>query len=373
MSDDFGSDSDDLADFIAAETRAIASENGKRKREDEDEKISPAKHTRIATSPSSILANKVLKKEFGLDGFRSKQEAAITRLLDGESAVIIFPTGAGKSLCYQVPAVAFKYQDEQNGTRVREQSGITLVISPLIALMKDQVDALLRRKIRAAMFNSTMTRDQYIATQEDLRRGRLDLLYCAPERLNIEGFIASLKAIPGGIRLLAVDEAHCISEWGHSFRPDYLKIARFAQEANVERIACLTATATPKVAQDICDAFFIPREGLFVTTTYRPNLRLLAQANTKDFDYVKGLVTFLEKNPGPTIVYVTIQKGAFFLADSLVRLGFPAKPYHAGMPVEVRSKTQDEFLASGMYHFPNDRYPWHAKHTNLRAWLMSFR
>jgi hypothetical protein len=212
--------------------------------------------------------------------------------------------------------------------------------------MKDQVDALLRRGIKAAVLNSSVSRDYYLATQGDLRNGNLDLLYCAPERLNSEGFIASLKDIPGGIRLLAVDEAHCISEWGHSFRPDYLKIARFAKEANVERVVCLTATATEKVAKDIRDAFSIPHEGLFQTTMYRPNLRLLAEAIPKGTDYQAKLITHLRRYPGPTIVYVTLQKGAELLADSLVRQGFPARPYHAGMSTEVRTKTQDDFLSS---------------------------
>jgi superfamily II DNA/RNA helicase len=220
------------------------------------------------------------------------------------------------------------------------------VISPLIALMKDQVDALLRRGIKAAVLNSSVSRDYYLATQDDLRNGRLDLLYCAPERLNSEGFIASLKDIPGGIRLLAVDEAHCISEWGHSFRPDYLKIARFAKEANVERVICLTATATDQVAKDIRDAFAIPEEGLFKTTMYRPNLRLLAEANPKGSDYKAKLIAHLRKYPGPTIVYVTLQKGAELLAADLVQRGFPARPYHAGMSPDVRTKTQDDFLAS---------------------------
>jgi superfamily II DNA helicase RecQ len=212
--------------------------------------------------------------------------------------------------------------------------------------MKDQVDALLRRGIKAAVLNSSVSRDYYLATQDDLRHGRLDLLYCAPERLNSEGFIASLKDIPGGIRLLAVDEAHCISEWGHSFRPDYLKIARFAKEANVERVVCLTATATTKVANDIRDAFAIPEEGLFQTTMYRPNLRLLAEATPKGTDYKAKLVAHLRKFPGPTIVYVTLQKQAETLAANLVKQSFSAKPYHAGMSTEVRSKTQDDFLAS---------------------------
>ncbi|OAG04250.1 ATP-dependent DNA helicase [Paraphaeosphaeria sporulosa] len=266
--------------------------------------------------------------------------------MDGGSATIVFPTGGGKSLCYQVPAVAFRYQDEAFGSRTREMSGITLVVSPLIALMKDQVDALVRRKIKAAVLNSSTSRDQFLATQEDLRNGSLDLLYCAPERLNNEGFIASLKAVPGGIRLLAVDEAHCISEWGHSFRPDYLKIARFAKEAEVQRVACLTATATPKVAQDICDAFSIPKEGLLTTPVYRPNLRLLVQSNPKQSDNVTKLVKFLRQYPGPTIVYVTLQKGTEDLADDLNKRGFIAKAFHAGMKQEVKTQTQDEFFTS---------------------------
>jgi superfamily II DNA helicase RecQ len=242
--------------------------------------------------------------------------------------------------------VALRYQDQQLGRQSKELSGLTLVISPLIALMKDQVDALLRRGIKAAVLNSSLTRDQYLTVQDDLRNGRLDMIYCAPERLNSEGFIASLKDIPGGIRLLAVDEAHCISEWGHSFRPDYLKIARFAQEAAVERVVCLTATATAQVSVDIRNAFSIPLEGLFRTAMYRPNLRLLAEANPKDCDYKGKLVEHLKKYPGPSIVYVTLQKSAETLAEHLQSLGFKAQPYHAGMTAQVRSKTQDEFLSS---------------------------
>jgi hypothetical protein len=212
--------------------------------------------------------------------------------------------------------------------------------------MKDQVDALLRRGIKAAVLNSSLSRDEFLAAQDDLKKGRLDLIYCAPERLNNEGFIGSLKGIPGGIRLLAVDEAHCISEWGHSFRPDYLKISRFAKEAKIERVVCLTATATPKVADDIRDAFGIPEEGLFRTTMYRSNLRLLAEANPKGTDYKTKLVAHLKKYPGPTIVYVTIQKDTETLAEDLKKHGFKAKPYHAGMAAPIRVKTQDEFLVS---------------------------
>ncbi|KAF2019171.1 ATP-dependent DNA helicase [Aaosphaeria arxii CBS 175.79] len=344
MSDDefgLGSDDDFEAALVHASDTAIA---GKRK-QSIDIATTSSKKTKI-DSPSLELARKVLKERFGLPNFRLKQEEAVARILDGGSAVVVFPTGGGKSLCYQVPAVAFKEQDRESSSRAETHSGVTLVISPLIALMKDQVDALLRRKIRAAVLNSSVDRAQFLATQDDLRNGRLDLIYCAPERLNAEGFIQSLQAIPGGIRLLAVDEAHCISEWGHSFRPEYLKIARFAQEAKVERVICLTATATPRVVEDICAAFSIPQEGVFKTTVYRPNLRLLAESRTKDADEVTVLCNFLRKNPGPTIVYVTLQKGAEELALSLKRNGFDAKPYHAGMDTKVKEKTQELFLPS---------------------------
>lgn len=366
MSDEFGWCSEDDTVLVEATT---AASNGKRNLES-DMVVSQTKikrkraNTNLDTkvSPNTELARRVLKERFGLNSFRLEQEAVVTRLLDGGSAVVVFPTGGGKSLCYQVspssfhvrtyshmtqvPAVAFKFQDQNNDGVSAQNMGVSLVISPLIALMKDQVDALLRRGIKAAVLNSTLTRDQFLQTQDDLRNGRLDLIYCAPERLNNEGFITSLKGIPGGIQLLAIDEAHCISEWGHSFRPDYLKIARFAQEANVQRVVCLTATATEKVAEDIRHAFAIPAEGLFRTTMYRPNLRLLAEANPKGTNYIAKLVSHLKKYPGPTIIYVTLQKGAVSLAEELKNRGFSSKPYHAGMPHDLRTKTQDEFLLS---------------------------
>ncbi|KAL6710890.1 hypothetical protein ACN47E_006765 [Coniothyrium glycines] len=350
MSDDeFGlsSDVEDALVEAASSSAATSKRNLAAHAASTAAKRSKLSSTRAPSTPNSAnLALRVLNDRFGLESFRLEQQAAVTRLLDGGSAVVVFPTGGGKSLCYQVPAVAFRYQDKELGLRSRGNSGITLVISPLIALMKDQVDALLHRGIQAAVLNSSLTRDQFLAAQDDLRKGRLDMVYCAPERLNSEGFIASLKDIPGGIRLLAIDEAHCISEWGHSFRPDYLKIARFAQEADVERVVCLTATATAPVCQDIRKAFSIPESGLFKTSMYRPNLRLLAEANPRGCDYRAKLVAHLKKYPGPTIVYVTLQKTTEVLAEVLQTHGFKAKPYHAGMTPQLRAKTQDDFLPS---------------------------
>ncbi|KAF5506079.1 ATP-dependent DNA helicase RecQ [Colletotrichum siamense] len=345
MDDDFGFDSADEADLLAVADGVPP--NAKRAPDDGDDAIEePASKKHRSGSQTSELAQKVLKERFGLNAFRLEQEAAISRIIGGESAVVVFPTGGGKSLCYQVPAVAIKELDRQTNSRRPEESGVTVVISPLIALMKDQVDALRRRGISAAVLDSTQTRETFVDIHQKLSCGKLDLLYCAPERLNNEGFLASLQAIRGGIRLLAIDEAHCISEWGHSFRPDYLKIARFAKEANVERVVCLTATATAAVAKDIRDTFNIPPEGLFVTSMYRSNLNLRVQAINEKDDQVKICTSFLKKHPGPSIIYVTTHAGTESLSKSLVAKGFKAKPYHAGLDKDVRSDIQDKFLRS---------------------------
>jgi superfamily II DNA helicase RecQ len=192
--------------------------------------------------------------------------------------------------------VAIKLLDKINGVRQgRAEGGITLVVSPLLALMKDQVDALKRLGISAEAMDSTKSREQYLDTVDAMREGNLDILYCAPERLNNEGFVASMASVKGGVRLLAVDEAHCISEWGHAFRPDYLKVARFAKEIQAERVVCLTATATPKVVEDVCKAFDIPpTEGVFRTPTYRDNLRLQARSFLTKEESWPELLTFLK-------------------------------------------------------------------------------
>jgi superfamily II DNA helicase RecQ len=239
--------------------------------------------------------------------------------------------------------------DKKAGERQgNAEQGITLVVSPLIALMKDQVDALKRRGISAAVLDSTRTKEQYLKTVDAMRDGTLDILYCAPERLNNEGFVANMANVRGGVRLLAVDEAHCISEWGrsfmhrgwfgrrltligHSFRPDYLKVARFSREIHAERVICLTATATPAVAKDVCRAFDIPEAGLFRTSTYRPNLHLHAESYLTKRESLPKLQSFLKAHPGPAIIYVTLQKQAEHLAQQLRSLGFQAtKHFHAG-------------------------------------------
>jgi superfamily II DNA helicase RecQ len=217
---EFGLDSEDDADFLDAASSFDANSSKKRKSPSSD--LPPAKRAALDTQ-NMALATTVLKRSFGMQAFRLKQEQVISRLLGGNSAAVVFPTGGGKSLCYQVPALVFPELDALSNTRGKGESGITLCVSPLIALMKDQVDTLVRRGIKGvAVMDSTKNREEYLATANALRNGELKLLYCAPERLNNEGFVEQMKFVRGGVRLLAVDEAHCISEWGHAFRPDYL-------------------------------------------------------------------------------------------------------------------------------------------------------
>lgn len=348
--DDFGLSSSDELELQAL---ADVAENGKandRKHarvESRAENEPPSKVTKTTDTGLDVATN-VLNTHFKLPAFRLKQALAISRVLNGDSAVVVFPTGGGKSLCYQVPGVAIKHLDKVNGVRQGyAEGGITLVVSPLIALMKDQVDALKRLGVRAEAMDSSKSKEEYLSTVQAMREGNLDVLYCAPERLNNEGFVASMASVKGGVRLLAVDEAHCISEWGHAFRPDYLKVARFAKEIQAERVICLTATATPKVTEDICTAFDIPpKEGVFKTPTYRDNLRLQARSFlTKEESYPE-LLQFLKQHPGPTIVYVTLQKHAEQLSDRLKKGDVRARYFHAGMSADDKASCQDEFMSS---------------------------
>jgi RecQ family ATP-dependent DNA helicase len=293
-----------------------------------------------------VLVRKLLKDKFGYSGFRGEQEMAILSILRGENTLAIFPTGAGKSLCYQIPAIAFPEMDKMSGTERPYGAGITLVVSPLIALMKDQTDALKKRGIVADCSDSTKTYEQQQQIHAEIHAGRMRLLYLSPEKLNNEAFVASMKHVAGGVRLVAVDEAHCISEWGHSFRPDYLKVARFVQEVKAERVICLTATATPKVAEDVRAAFGILERNEFRTSPYRPNLRLEAVATESKEAKMPLLLKYLKEHPGATIIYVTLQQQAEDLCKTLRSKNYKAAFYHAGMKVEEKTDVQDSFMAS---------------------------
>ncbi len=277
-----------------------------------------------------MTTHEVLAERFGFTSFRPGQEHVIDSLLAGRSALAVFPTGAGKSLCYQLPALLL--------------DGVTVVVSPLIALMKDQIDLLALQGVDAARLDSSLDAADVRAVSERLRDGSLKLLYVAPERFNNERFLAQLGETK--IALFAVDEAHCISEWGHNFRPDYLKLAARARELGAERVLALTATATPAVVADIRAGFGIEERDSVVTGFYRSNLTLLttpARASERDQLLIDRL---RERSPGSTIVYVTLQRTAERVAALLAAAGLPARAYHAGMNADDRVEVQEWWTTS---------------------------
>jgi ATP-dependent DNA helicase RecQ len=279
------------------------------------------------TATSESL-HETLRAQFGHAAFRPGQEQVMQTLLEGRSALALFPTSAGKSLCYQLPALLME--------------GVTLVISPLIALMKDQVQALQARGIAAARLDSSLSADEARQVYDDLRTGTLKLLYIAPERLMNEAFVERLKRLR--IAMMAVDEAHCISEWGHNFRPEYLRLAHVAKELNIHPVLALTATATPSVAKDIRNAFDISQGDHVQTSFHRANLhyRITPCAADKRKAY---LTKVLLKRKVPSIVYVTLQHTAEEVATHLQKSGVNALAYHAGLPDEQRHEAQDRFMS----------------------------
>jgi ATP-dependent DNA helicase RecQ len=272
----------------------------------------------------------ILQNQFNLPNFRPGQEAVIDALLQGRSALAVFPTGGGKSLCYQLPALMFK--------------GLTLVVSPLIALMKDQVDALQKLGIAAARLDSSLSKEETFAIFDSIQSGKLKLLYVSPERLKNERFVQRLANTR--ISLMAIDEAHCISEWGHNFRPDYLKLADLAKTLKAERVLALTATATPSVAADICKQFSIQKQDHIQTSFARPNLQLRVTPCAVD-DRVNLLLARLQKHPSDaaTIVYVTLQKTAEDVAAAINASGLSAAHYHAGLNDDERNTIQNNFMS----------------------------
>ena len=290
----------------------------------------PGRGGRMTDEPASPPDDQLLRERFGFSTFRPGQREVLAALAEHGAALAVFPTGAGKSLCYQLPALRF--------------AGITLVVSPLIALMKDQIDFLRSRGIAAARLDSSLSAAEIEEITGQVGSGALRLLYVAPERFNNERFLALLARTP--IALFAVDEAHCISEWGHNFRPDYLKVAEISRQLKAERVLALTATATPQVVQDICVAFHIPKSGAVVTGFYRPNLTLLTTATRPEDRDGSLLERLRSRPPGPTIVYVTLQKTAERVAADLSGAGLPARAYHAGMESEERTAVQEWWMAA---------------------------
>jgi len=269
-----------------------------------------------------------LKKFFGLESFLKGQEDVIRKVLDHQSAAAIFPTGAGKSLCYQLPAMLLP--------------GLTLVVSPLLSLMKDQLDFLLSHNIAAARLDSTLAKDEYSRIIESAKNNEVKILMIAVERFKNERFRFHLLKMK--VSLLVVDEAHCISEWGHNFRPEYLKLPAYQREFGINQTLLLTATATEPVRDDMCAKFNIIKDNVFVTGFYRDNLFLQVTPTAASEKQDRLLKRIREAPKDPTIVYVTLQKTAEDVAAFLGANEIDAHPYHAGMDNEKREQIQNDFM-----------------------------
>lgn len=273
-------------------------------------------------------AKEILSHQFGYDSFRMNQQQVIECVLAKKDCVVLMPTGGGKSLCYQIPALIFE--------------GLTIVVSPLIALMKDQVDALKNNGVAAAFLNSTQTSREQTEIFQRIRKGELKLLYVAPERLLQQGeqFIEFLKTI--NVSLFAIDEAHCISSWGHDFRPEYIQLGKLKKYfPNVPLIA-LTATADKLVRRDIIERLNLKNYELFVSSFNRPNIFYRVEAKRNSY---ARLLEYLETRPDESgIIYVLSRNSAESLAADLRDEGFDALAYHAGLDKSARDKHQDLFL-----------------------------
>ncbi|NBS98885.1 MAG: RecQ family ATP-dependent DNA helicase, partial [Betaproteobacteria bacterium] len=283
-------------------------------------------------SPALDAAHRVLRQVFGHADFRGPQADVITHVCEGGDAVVLMPTGGGKSLCYQVPALV--------------RSGTGVVVSPLIALMQDQVHGLCERGVRAASLNSSLDLRQTLATERAFREGELDLLYVAPERLLTDRFMALLEAAP--LALFAIDEAHCVSAWGHDFRPEYLQLSVLGERyPGVPRIA-LTATADALTRREIQERLGLGRAPEFVSSFDRPNITYHIEEREEGASGVRRrLLTLLKQQMRgeSAIVYCGSRAKVDDTAAWLKSLGMDALPYHAGLDNEMRRAHQSRFVA----------------------------
>lgn len=272
-----------------------------------------------------------LKTHFGYSEFRPGQQQAIQQLLNGYSSLAIFPTGSGKSLCYQLTAL--------------QLPNLTLVVSPLLALMKDQLGFLAAKGIAAASLDSTLDAQQYQKVMADVRAGNIKILMVSVERFKNERFRQFIESV--AISMLVVDEAHCISEWGHNFRPDYLKLPDYRKQLNIPLVLLLTATATRKVKRDMAEKFAIDPAHIVQTGFYRSNLDLSVKAVSAD-EKDRALVELIRQQSGAGIVYVTLQNSAERLAAHLLAQGISAVAYHAGFDSSLRQQIQDDYMVGRM-------------------------
>jgi ATP-dependent DNA helicase RecQ len=279
----------------------------------------------------SVLAKarEELKRHFGFDQFREGQGEVIQAVLEGRDSMVVMPTGGGKSLCYQLPALMI--------------DGVTLVVSPLIALMKDQVDALASRGIAATFINSSLSFAETSQRLAAVRQGRCKLLYVAPERFRSEAFTKAIAE--ANVKLLAVDEAHCISHWGHDFRPDYLKLKDASERLGRPQTLALTATATPRVRDDIKRQLSLGDARIFIAGFDRPNLALRVLHPGTEKEKLAALKQIISGSPGSGIVYTATRRSVEQLTAKLKMAGLQAEAYHAGMNEAERTRAQESFMS----------------------------
>ena len=277
-------------------------------------------------------AVQALNEAFGFTDFREGQEEVIASILARQDVLAVMPTGSGKSLCYQLPALLFP--------------GITLVVSPLIALMKDQVDALVRRGIPASFVNSTLSPDQQQQRIAQMCEGQLRIVYVAPERFRNRRFMEGIRGC--SVSLLAVDEAHCVSEWGHDFRPDYLRLKEAIAWLQRPCVAALTATATPDVRRDIVDQLGLQNPALFVTGFDRPNLDFRIQEVSGELEKLEAIRALLHRGMNRGIIYAATRKNVEKVTAELQSAGYRIGCYHAGLELDVRKTTQERFMSGDL-------------------------